>query len=87
MCIAENTGIDHDYSVQMRRREHISTKELTTCFSAVSVIGSITLREEQYFHCLADKSSELFKECNEKLLKEVNKVKHCSFSLSGQKHM
>lgn len=54
-----------------------STKELTTCFSAVSVIGSITLREEQYFHCLADKSSEHFKKCNEKLLEEVNKVKHC----------
>lgn len=61
----------------MRRREPISTKELTTCFSPVSVIGSITLKEGQYFHCLADKNSEYYKECNEKLLEKVNNVKHC----------
>lgn len=73
MCIAENTGIDHNSSVHMRRREHISTNELT-CFSAVSVIGSITLRKQQYFHCLADRNSQQFKECDEKLLKTVDKV-------------
>lgn len=77
MCVAENTGIDHNSSVRVRRREHNSTKELTTCFSAVSVIGTITLREKEYVHCLADKNSELFEPCNEKLLEGVNKVTHC----------